>query len=61
MKLDYRLRRDADWWRIIDIQLDGKVSEITLRRADYRSIVQREGFAKLVERLEEKIEELSGE
>ena len=61
MKLDYRLRRDADRWRIIDIQLDGKVSEITLRRADYRSIVQREGFAKLVERLEEKIEELSGE
>jgi phospholipid transport system substrate-binding protein len=61
VKLDYRLRRGADRWRIIDIQLDGKVSEITLRRADYRSVIQREGFAKLVEMLEEKTEELSSE
>jgi phospholipid transport system substrate-binding protein len=61
VKLDYRLRRYADRCRIIDIRLDGKVSEITLRRADYRSVIQRDGFVKLVEMLEEKIEELSSE
>jgi phospholipid transport system substrate-binding protein len=61
VEFDYRLRKVAAQWRIIDVQLDGKVSEITLRRADYRSMIQREGFSKLVARIEEKIEKLSKE
>lgn len=55
VKFDYRLRESSAGWRIIDVTLDGKVSEITMRRADYRSVIKREGFPKLVEALEEKV------
>lgn len=55
---DYRLRRVKNRWRIIDVQLDGKVSEITLRRAEYRATIDRKGFPVLVEQIEEKIEKL---
>jgi phospholipid transport system substrate-binding protein len=48
-------------WRIIDVQLDGKISEMTLRRADYRSVIKRQGYPQLVEALEEKVEKLSKE
>jgi phospholipid transport system substrate-binding protein len=52
---DYRMRDAGKGWRIIDVQLDGKVSEITLRRADYRSVIERKGFPQLVVDIEKKI------
>jgi phospholipid transport system substrate-binding protein len=61
VRFDYRLRRIGDEWRIIDVQLDGKISELALRRGQYRSVIQRDGFAKLEEALEKKIAELSEE
>ncbi len=61
VRFDYRLRKLGDEWRIIDVQLDGKISELALRRGQYRSVIQRDGFAKLEEALEEKIVELSVE
>ena len=51
----YRLRKTDDGWRVIDVQIDEKVSEITLRRADYRAVIQRDGFDALMKALEEKI------
>jgi len=61
VRFDYRLRKDGERWRIIDVQLDARVSEIALRRAQYRSVIKREGFPELMNSLEEKIEELSAE
>jgi len=58
VKFDYRLRMVGEDWRIIDVQLDGKISEMTLRRADYRSVIKRKGYPQLVEALEEKVEKL---
>lgn len=55
VKFDYRLRKSNSGWRIIDVTLDGKVSEMTLRRADYTSVIARDGFTKLVEAIEKKI------
>jgi len=55
VQLDYRLRKIDDQWRIIDVQMDGKVSEITLRRADYRAVIERKGFDELVVEVSEKI------
>ena len=52
MKFDYRLRQSEEGWRIIDVTLDGKVSEITMRRADYGSVIKREGFPRLVDSIE---------
>ena len=61
VQFDYRLRNAGGHWRIIDIQLDAKISELAYRRAQYRSLIRREGFPHLVESLEEKIDELSRE
>ncbi len=42
-------------WRIMDVYLDGKVSELALRRSEYFAVVEREGFVFLVSSLEEKL------
>jgi phospholipid transport system substrate-binding protein len=51
---DYQLRRSDGRWRIINIIVDG-VSDLALKRADYSSILGREGFAALIAKLQEKI------
>ena len=54
--LDYRMRPDAAGQpRIVDIFLNGTVSELALRRAEYSSVMQREGFDALLSGLREKV------
>lgn len=53
--LDYRLRPVAGEWRVIDVFLNGTVSELALRRAEYSGVLRREGFDGLLRALEEKI------
>lgn len=55
VRLDYRLRASASGWRIFDVFLDGTVSEMALRRAEYSSVIRREGFEALLSALEAKI------
>jgi phospholipid transport system substrate-binding protein len=57
--LDYRLRDAGGQWRIIDIYLDGKVSELALRRSEYSSLIKREGFEALLAALDQRISELA--
>jgi len=62
VQLDYRLRSVQGDWRIIDVYLNGTISELALRRSEYSSLIQREGFAALLSALEERIDDLaSGE
>lgn len=61
VKFDYRLRQLEREWLIIDITLDGKISEIAMRRADYSSVIERKGFQHLVKALEKKIAKLGSE
>jgi phospholipid transport system substrate-binding protein len=56
VQLHYRLRENADGWRIIDIYLDGTVSEVALRRSEFSSVFERQGFDALLSRLQAKIE-----
>ena len=58
VRFDYRLRKVEGRWRIIDIYLDEMISELVLWRGQYRSLIENEGFAKLVEALEKRIDEL---
>ena len=52
----YRMRPDADGaWRIIDVYLNGTVSELALRRSEYSAVIKREGFDHLLSSLREKI------
>ena len=53
--VDYRLRPTRQGWRIIDVYLNGTVSELALRRSEYASVIDREGFEKLSQSLDAKI------
>ena len=57
VQLNYRLRDSAGHWRIVDVYLDGKISELALRRSEYASIVQRQGFETLLDSLRRRHEE----
>lgn len=59
VQLNYRLRDVDGEWRIIDIYLNGTVSELALRRSEYSSVLKREGFEKLISTLNDKVESLS--
>ena len=53
--INYRMRENGDGWRIIDVYLNGTVSELALRRSEYAAVLQRDGFAKLVASIDQKI------
>jgi phospholipid transport system substrate-binding protein len=59
VQLDYRLRSVEGDWRIIDVYLNGTISELALRRSEYSSLIQREGFAALLTALDQRIDELA--
>jgi phospholipid transport system substrate-binding protein len=59
VQLNYRLRKVGDEWRIIDIYLNGTVSELALRRSEYSAVLKRDGFEKLLTTLTAKVDELS--
>ena len=58
-QLNYRLRPVDGEWKIIDVYLNGTVSELALRRSEYSSLIQREGFDSLLVALNQKITNLS--
>ena len=57
--LNYRLRPTADGWKIIDVYLNGTISELALRRSEYSSMIQREGLPALITALDDRIEDLA--
>ncbi len=62
VELSYRLRQVPEGWKIIDVYMDGTVSELALRRSEFSSVAKREGFDALIETLNAKITKLaSGE
>lgn len=59
VQLNYRLRPVDGSWRIIDVYLNGTVSELALRRSENSSLVEREGIDSLLAALEQRISELA--
>ena len=59
VQLDYRLRANGGRWRIVDIYMNGAISELALRRSEYASLIKREGFAALLAALDERVQELA--
>ena len=53
--LDYRMRKAAAGWRIIDVFLNGTVSELALRRSEYGALMRRDGFDALIAAVKQKI------
>lgn len=56
-EIRYRMRPLGEKdWRIVDVYLDGTVSELALRRSEYASVIEREGFEYLTRSLRGKFE-----
>ena len=51
--LIYRMRESAGTWKVIDVFLEGYVSELATRRSDFAATVQSGGAAGLVQKLNE--------
>jgi phospholipid transport system substrate-binding protein len=58
VKFSYMLKENGDSWRIINIIANG-VSDLALKRSEYTSILQREGFDALIAKINDKIDNYS--
>ncbi|MEM9174397.1 MAG: ABC transporter substrate-binding protein [Myxococcota bacterium] len=58
VQLNYRVIERDGQWKVIDVYLNGTVSELALRRSEYSSALKREGFDKLMLSIENKIADL---
>ena len=58
VKFDYMLKEKGNSWRIINIIANG-VSDLALKRSEYTTILQREGFDALILKINEKIDNYS--
>ncbi len=59
VNLDYRLHKTDAGWRIIDVYMNGTISELAMRRSEYSALLRREGFPSLIEALDKKIGDFS--
>jgi phospholipid transport system substrate-binding protein len=59
VELNYRMRQVDGEWKIVDVYLDGTVSELALRRSEFSSIVKRESFNALIEAIDAKTAKLA--
>ena len=57
--LNYRMRQVNGEWKVVDVYLDGTVSELALRRSEFVSIVKRENLDALIVALDAKIAKLA--
>jgi len=55
VKFDYMMKKKDDSWQIINIIADG-VSDLALKRSDYTSVLNREGFDALIAKINQKID-----
>jgi len=59
VQLDYLMRKGDGRWRIIDVYLNGTISELAARRSEYSTTLRQGGAAALVALLRQKTAELS--
>lgn len=59
VEINYLLRVFNDRWRVVDVFLDAKYSEMALTRSEYTSIISNKGFDTLIRDLEEKLARLA--
>lgn len=61
ISIDYLLGDFDGRWRIVDVFLEGTISEIATKRSEYGGILKRDGFDGLLARIAEKTAELAAE
>ncbi|WP_428396226.1 ABC transporter substrate-binding protein [Lichenicoccus sp.] len=58
-KLDYVMRQFAQGWKVVDVLLDGHISQVAVQRSDFASTVETGDAKPLIERLKKKIRSFS--
>jgi phospholipid transport system substrate-binding protein len=58
--IDYLLREFDGRWRIIDVFLDGAISELATKRSEYTAILGEDGINGLLAKIAEKTAEMAG-
>ncbi len=58
--LNYVLKESADGWRIVDVLLDAKYSELAKQHAEFAAVLKDGGVPDLIASLEQKIKQLAG-
>lgn len=60
VEINYLLRQYDGRWRVVDVFLDAKYSEMALKRSEYTSVISNQGFDILIQSLEDKLEQMAG-
>jgi phospholipid transport system substrate-binding protein len=60
VQLDYLMRKSGDQWRIMDVYLNGNISELAARRSEYSTVLRQGGAPALVALLRKKMAEFAG-
>ncbi len=61
VRISYVLKKFGGAWRIVDVLLDGNISELAVRRSEYRAILRKGGIEGLVAALNRKADKLVAE
>lgn len=59
--INYLLRQREGEWRVVDVFLDAKYSELALKRSEYSSVIEKDGLEALLASLEDHIKKLAAE
>ena len=59
IRFNYLLHRTADGWRIVDIYLEGTISQLAIRRSEFASVLTQSGPDGLANLLEQKTKRLA--
>jgi phospholipid transport system substrate-binding protein len=60
--IDYLMHRDEDGaWRILDVYLDGSISELALRRSEFAGVIKSNGVDALLEQIAQKVDRLNSQ
>jgi phospholipid transport system substrate-binding protein len=59
IKFNYLLHRTADGWRIVDIYLEGTISQLAVRRSEFTSVLAQSGPDGLTQLLDQKAKRLA--
>lgn len=59
--INYVMRENGGAWRIVDVFLDGTISELATRRSEFTSVLRRQGYDGLISAIDRKVEQLKSE
>ena len=59
IRIDYVTHETANGWGVVDVYLDGTISELAVRRSEFASILKRSGAEGLIAALEHRTQQMA--